>query len=94
MFEIGHLDDHTVFLRGRLDASRAEQASAVFAKITKSTVLDFEGLRYISSSGLGILVATQRRLDKTGTKLRIINASDHLKDLFEVTRFDTLFDIE
>ncbi len=94
MFEIGHLDDHTVFLRGRLDSSRAEQVSKVFATIQESTVLDFDGLRYISSSGLGLLVATQRRLDETGAKLRIINASDHLKDLFKMTRFDILFDIQ
>ena len=94
MFEIRHLDDHTLYLRGRLDASRAEQASAVFATLQESTVLDFDGLKYISSNGLGILVATQRRLDEKGAKLRIINASDHLKDLFKVTRFDFLFDIE
>lgn len=94
MFEIGHLDDHTLFMRGRLDASRTQQASAVFATLEESTVLDFDGLIYISSSGLGIMLATQRRLDEKGAKLRIINASDHLKDLFRVTRFDVLFDIE
>jgi len=94
MFEIGHLDEQTVFMKGRFDASRSEQATKVFEALEESTVLDFAGLRYISSNGLGLLVSTQRRLGNNGAKLRIINASDHIKDLFKVTRFDLLFDIE
>ncbi len=94
MFEIGHLDEQTVFLKGRFDASKSEQATEVFDGIQESTALDFAGLRYISSNGLGLLVATQRRLGENGAKLRIINASAHIKDLFKVTRFDILFDIE
>jgi anti-sigma B factor antagonist len=94
MFEIGRIDDNTVYLRGRFDASRTEKATTVFDTVQESTVLDFNGLRYISSVGLGILISTQRRLESQGDKLRIINASDHIKDLFKITRFDLLIDID
>jgi anti-sigma B factor antagonist len=94
MFEIGRSDDKTIYLRGRFDASRTQKASEVFDSVQESVVLDFEGLRYISSVGLGILISTQRRLDAAGGKVRIVNASDHIKDLFKITRFDLLIDIE
>jgi len=94
MFEIGHIDERTVFLRGRFDAGRMDQAGTVFENLNGSTVLDFDGLRYISSSGLGMLVNARKVLDESGHSLRIINASDHIRDLFKLTRFDLLFDIE
>jgi len=94
MFEIGHIDEGTVFLRGRFDAGRMEQASSIFKNLSGSTVLDFAGLRYISSFGLGMLVDTRQILDESGHSLRIINASDHIRDLFKLTQFDLLFDIE
>jgi anti-sigma B factor antagonist len=52
------------------------------------------GLDYISSAGLGILLATQKRLMASGHRLKIVNMSGHIRDIFHYTRFDTVFEIE
>ena len=93
-FSIETADDGRIHLAGRFDAGKVNEANAVFDRITESTILDFNGLTYISSVGLGILIATQRRLEAEGKKLRIIGTSEHIRELFRITRFDILIDIE
>lgn len=93
MFEIWQDEAGVIHLKGMLTADHSRKVEDLLAGITTSTVLEFENLRYISSSGLGILIKVQRRLDATGDKIRIINASDHIRELFTITRFDLIFDI-
>jgi anti-anti-sigma factor len=93
-FSIETGDDGRIHVTGRFDAGKVQEATAVFDAIRDTTVLDFSGLRYISSVGLGILVATQRRLEADGKKLSIVGASEHIRELFRITRFDILIDIE
>jgi len=81
-------------LKGMFVAGKSEAAEELLNGISESTILDFTDLKYISSSGLGILIKVQRRLDATGDKIKIINSSDHIRELFTVTRFDLIFDIE
>ena len=94
MFEIWQDDAGVIHLKGMFVAGKSKKAEALLGGITESTVLDFKDLKYISSSGLGILIKVQRRLEATGEKIKIINASDHIRELFTVTRFDLIFDIE
>lgn len=94
MFEINQNDSGIIFFKGMFVAGKSKAAEEVLDKITASTTLDFQDLKYISSSGLGILIKVQRRLDATGDKIKIINASDHIRELFTVTRFDLIFDID
>ena len=62
MFKITTGEGNILHLEGRLDASQAESAKVEFNKIQESTVVDFSGLDYISSAGLGVLLMTQKRL--------------------------------
>ena len=51
-------------------------------------------LEYISSAGLGVLLKTQKRLMGAGGKLRLVGVSRHLRDIFQYSGFDQIFDIE
>jgi anti-anti-sigma factor len=93
-FDIQHDESGKLALAGRFDAGQVKKAEPVFEALTGTTVLDFSGLKYISSVGLGILVSTQQRLKSEGHKLSIVGASDHIRELFRITRFDILIDIE
>ena len=93
-FDIQRDEDGKLVLAGRFDAGQVKKAEPEFEALTESTVLDFTNLKYISSVGLGILVSTQRRLESGGHKLSIVGASDHIRELFRITRFDILIDIE
>ncbi len=94
MFKIQRAENGDVVLSGRLDASQADAATAVFSTVTESCTVDFTDLEYISSMGLGVLLATQKRLNEKGHGLRLVNLSPHLSDLFRLAGFNLLFDIE
>ena len=94
MFDIRIEDGGNVVLLGRLDAAQVEKAHEVLNRVTKSTIVDFKDLQYISSAGLGVLLAAQKRLSQTGSRLKLINMSSHIKDVFHYARFDMIFEIE
>jgi anti-sigma B factor antagonist len=94
MFDTKKLDTGEIQLFGRLDASQTEKANVVLAQITTSTTLDCKELEYISSAGLGILLATQQRLNASGNGLRLINLNKHIRDIFMFTGFERIFTID
>ena len=89
--ESGH---GTVYLRGRFDAAEVERARDVFDGIVESCVIDFSGLNYISSAGLGLLFATQKRLVDDGGALTLVNLNPHIREIFHIAGFDEIFEIE
>jgi len=93
MFEIDASDDGVVRLRGRLDASQVDTARAVLEQVTASCVVDFTELKYISSAGLGVLFATQRRLLDAGGALKLVNLNPHIREVFGIAGFDSIFEI-
>lgn len=94
MFEIERNNNGAIILTGRLDASQADAARSFLERMSESCTLDFAELDYISSAGLGVLLATQKRLSSSGHKLRLINLSKHIKDIFQYAGFDHIFEIE
>jgi anti-sigma B factor antagonist len=94
MFTIEKTPANTIRLSGRLDASQADSARAVLETVTDSTVVDFKDLEYISSAGLGVLFATQKRLRESGKELTLTSMNAHIRDVFRYARFDVIFRIE
>jgi anti-anti-sigma factor len=93
MLEITTDDDGTIRLRGRLDASQVDAATDAFTRVTGSCTVDFSELTYISSAGLGLLFATQRRLVDAGMGLRLTNLNPHIREVFRIAGFDRIFEI-
>ena len=56
-------------------------------------VLDFEKVRYISSSGLRVLLSTHKKMSKQGM-IKVIHVSDAVMDILEVTGFSDFLNIE
>jgi len=93
MLEIREGSNHDLFLTGRFDASQVEKARGVFLALNEGKTLDFSGLDYISSAGLGVLLAAQKRLSSKGQKLRLVNVNSHIRDVFRFSGFDQIFEI-
>ncbi|MBQ6303948.1 MAG: STAS domain-containing protein [Clostridiales bacterium] len=55
--------------------------------------IDLKGVDYISSAGLRVLLSTQKIMDKQG-KLLICGVGENVMEIFEVTGFVDIFDIE
>ncbi len=94
MFDINTDESGTILFAGRLDTSQVEKAKEILAEVTGSPVCDFSGLEYISSSGLGLLLETQRRLMNTDNGLRLTNMNQHIRNIFKISGMEIIFDIE
>lgn len=93
MFQIRKDEQGTVHLSGILDSSSVDTAREVFQTIEGSCAVDFRSLEYISSAGLGLLLATQKRLSAGGGKLTLVNLPKNLLKIFQLAKFDLLFEI-
>lgn len=91
MLEISKTADNRIRLAGRFDASQVEKAEDVLGQITCSCEIDCAELDYISSAGLGVLVATFHRLAPSGAKITLVNVSDHIRDIFRISGLEKLF---
>ncbi len=81
---------------GRLDTTTApELEEKVKGSIDGVTdlVFDLAGLEYISSAGLRVLLSTQKIMEKQG-KMKFINVSDIIMEIFDVTGFSEILTIE
>ena len=83
-----------VYLRGRIDTNNAPEFASEMDRIHKANagremIIDAEGLEYISSSGLRVLMKLRRDLGE----MAIINVSAQVYEIFDMTGFTTLFRI-
>ncbi len=90
-------DALVLFLEGEIDASNApavqkEIDDCLAANPGKTLVFDAGGLTYISSAGLRVLLSTQKRFGRE--KLTVRNVIKDVYDIFEMTKFTELMDIE
>ena len=59
-----------------------------------SVVIDFNKVNYLSSAALGKLITMNKRLKEKECNLKLINISDDIMEIFEITRFNRFFLIE
>ena len=86
----------TVALEGRLDTTTApELENELKASLdgVKALTLDFEKLEYISSAGLRVLLSTQKTMMGQG-EMVLINVGEAISEIFEVTGFSDILNIE
>lgn len=54
----------------------------------RKIVLDFSGLDYMNSSGIGLLVTLLIRAQRAKQRLLACGLNDHYREIFELTRLD------
>lgn len=86
----------TIALEGRLDTVTApeleEELKNSLDAATELT-LDFEKLDYISSAGLRVLLSAHKAMSKKGG-MKVRNANEMVREVFDVTGFADILDIE
>ena len=55
---------------------------------TRVIVLNFEGLGYMNSSGIGLLVTLLIRVNREKQRLLTYGLSEHYRNIFQITRLD------
>ena len=84
-----------IAIEGRIDASNAASAEEKIFSIKNDnagmhTVIDAEGLEYISSAGLRVIL----RIRKEEPKLAIINVAADVYEVFDMTGFTEMVTVE
>ena len=83
-----------IALDGRLDTTTAPELESFISNNydgTGSIVIDCEKLSYISSAGLRVLLAAQK---KTKGAMKLINVCELVMEVFEMTGFSDILVIE
>lgn len=82
---------------GEIDMATApklrQSVQTVAARKPAGLVLDLDGVDFIDSTGLGVMVGAARRMRMIDGGFRIACSQPHLIELFHITRLDEVFDI-
>ena len=70
-----------------------DRVKSLLADGNKNLVLNLAGVSLIDSAGLGTLVGVHHSAISCGAKLRLCNVSSFLKELLQITRLLTVFDV-
>lgn len=62
--------------------------TAASTNTTKAIILNFSGLEYMNSSGIGLLVTLLIRMNRRRQHLYAFGLNDHYKHIFELTRLN------
>ena len=86
----------TLKIEGRLDTVTAPELEKVVNEETadvRELILDMKGLEYISSAGLRVLLAAQKKMNKQGV-MKLTDVCDAVMEVFEMTGFADILTIE
>ena len=86
----------SIALEGRLDTTTApdlEKELKDSIDAATELTLDFAKLDYISSAGLRVLLFAHKTMAKKGG-MKVVNANEMVKEVFDVTGFADILDIE
>ncbi len=86
----------TVKLEGRLDTTTAPTLETELRREingVEELTLDFNGLEYLSSAGLRVLLAAQKVMNRQGSMV-IRGVNETIQDIFDVTGFSDILTIE
>ena len=89
-------EETIIELAGRLDTTTAPALDQTINEDivgTKSLILDFKNLEYISSAGLRVLLAAQKKMQKVGS-MKLTGVCDEVMEVLEMTGFADILTIE
>lgn len=84
-------------LLGRLDELATTEVEHAFTGVLNSgsrgLIVDLEGVEYVSSSGLRILLMLMKAMKNQQRVLKLCNLSPFVAEVFEVSNFSVMFDV-
>lgn len=88
---------YSVELKGSIDTETYQQLEEELKEIvdnkTKAVILDMEGVNYISSVGIRVVIWAKQTLKQKNATFAMINLQPQIKKVFDVMRILPMFDI-
>lgn len=99
-FDLARIDmdgQSTLVVYGELDIMSSpklhEALSSIIGEGPRTVLVDLANVTFIDSSGLGALVAAERRLRASGERLRVVAASTQTAKVIGMTGLSDRFDL-
>jgi len=87
----------SVVLDGEVDVYTAPRLKEALVSAIEdgcyNVIVDLEGVGFIDSSGLGVLVSALRRARENGGAVRLVCTRDNILKIFRITGLDKVFPI-
>lgn len=92
-----HDDITHIALTGRLDATEVEQIGSRLSDVTASrqrpTIIELTGVAYMSSLGIGLLVANAKKVKNAGHKLVLLSPQTMVEEILKSSRMNKVMPI-
>ena len=84
-----------LFAEGQIVTGQTDVLRNAFQALpdTRRVVLDLAKVNIVDAHGLGVLLELRQRTHARGTRFELMNVSQPLRRIFEITRLDSVFDI-
>lgn len=86
-----------ISVSGRIDATTSKDLESMLNDLIDQNkseiVLDLEGVTYISSVGLRVLLAAQKKVRPKKGGVKLVSLQPFVREVFEMTGFNRLFTI-
>ncbi len=89
----------TIYLEGEIDhhsarSMREEIDKAIDFNMPSLLILDFTGITFMDSSGIGLVMGRFKNLQKNGAKLHLVNLSDNIYKIMKLAGIERLAVVE
>lgn len=89
-------NEFTISVNGEIDlnsVSSLEKAINDAIAQKKDVIIDMSHVRFIDSTGIGLLVQTYKTLQQIGNKITILNARENVRKVFKITCLEDTFNM-
>jgi anti-sigma B factor antagonist len=73
-------------------AALHQKVKELIGEGVKKVVIDLSGVKWLNSSGLGVLMGAMTSLRNAGGDLKLSGVTDKVQSLFMITKLITIFD--
>lgn len=86
-FLASELDHHiTNEVRDKID-------TILDSKSVKNIVFDFKNIRFMDSSGIGVIIGRYKKISNEGGKVSVVNVNDRVKKIFNLSGMNKIINI-
>lgn len=80
--------------QANLDVAGSAELEKNLAGLDGDVVIDLADVAFVASSGLRVMLKAAQRLKSSGGSLSISNANDTVREVFRISGFATVVDIQ
>lgn len=90
-------DEKVIAVEGRIDTTTAPEFEKVMVSELeegKNVKVDLQNVAYVSSAGLRVFLNSQKISMKKGIEMTLVNVTENVMEVFEITGFADILNIQ